>query len=246
MQRVITFLLLLIASPVIAAISVVPDHVTVRDTGESQTVYFTITDDDGTSYKWHGVTPVLSGQDLQKHLNDKKRDLMCGVYRKMWRDAVVEDKPDKDCYADWRNWIDAGAKNVTTTTVGLTKSQWKDKWRTDNTKELERTKGQATDKIQIDIDDPDDNGTEVVVGYQLDDNGDGTITEVKQRVKRKVKTSKLQLKDGCRFSPGDGKFYCLVRPSGDEAEAAAATGWTPPVTESVSVVVPKKTFKATW
>jgi hypothetical protein len=247
MKKLLILAVLLVASPALAAITVTPDHVVARESGSSQVVYFTITDD-GTAYKWHGVTPVLEGAPLQSYLNGKRREFMCGIFRKIYRDVVVEDKPDKDCYADWKDWIDAGHKNVTSTTVGLSKSDWKDAWRTANTVLVEKTKAQATNKIQVDVDDPADAGTEVIVGYQLDDNGDGTVTEIKTRTKRKIKANKLQLKDGCQFKPADGKFYCFDRPSAEAAEAAATApgGWTPPVTQTTETVIPAKPFKATW
>lgn len=245
MKRLITLAILLVASPALAAITVVPDHVTVRESGTSQVVYFTITDD-GVSYKWHGVTPVLSGAELEAYLTGKRRELMCGVFRKIYRDAVVEDKVNQDCYGNWKDWINAGHKNVTTTTVGLTKAEWKDKWRTDNAAWVEKTKGQATNRLEVDVDDPTDNGTTTIIGYTFDDNGDGTVSPVTVKVKRKVKANKLQLKDGCQFKPEDGKFYCLERPTNEQAEEAAATGWTSPTTETKETIIPAKPFKNTW
>ena len=76
-----------------------------RENENDQTVFFTLTDDEGNCYKWHGDIPK-DAKDQQAYLEAHIDQMYCGILRKMYRDAP-NTLPNLE---DWQEWIDGGCK----------------------------------------------------------------------------------------------------------------------------------------
>ncbi len=77
----------------------------------NQVTYFTLTAA-GTAYKWHGNTPVLTGQDLSDYLAAHAGQYLCGIYRKMYVEAIVVPQPGETELTAWTRWVSEGCKNT--------------------------------------------------------------------------------------------------------------------------------------
>lgn len=85
-----------------------------RENESDTTVFFTLTDDENT-YKWHcdiqqtGMTEA----EIQTWLEANIEKLRCGIYRKIYKEAIIEKQNGETDLQSWQRWIAAGCKNIT-------------------------------------------------------------------------------------------------------------------------------------
>ncbi len=71
------------------------------------TVFFTLTDGENT-YKWHGDVPIMPAEELQKYIESKEEEYLCGIYRKRFKEAVIVPTEKQTLLEAWREWEQAG------------------------------------------------------------------------------------------------------------------------------------------
>ena len=91
-------------------ISIVPNGYRIND-DLTQVTFFTLTYK-GVTYKYHGNTPILTGQELQDWLTANAETIMCDIYRKTYMDAQLARFASQDMtlIEEWEAWIAAGCK----------------------------------------------------------------------------------------------------------------------------------------
>jgi len=82
--------------------------------GTSQTVFFTITDDDGKDLRYHADTPILDAAGIVAYFEANKDKLHVQVLREFWPDADIApfQKDGASELEAFKAWIAAGHKNA--------------------------------------------------------------------------------------------------------------------------------------
>jgi len=74
-----------------------------RENADDITVYWTLTDDQGNSYQWHGDIP--KGVDVQKHIESQMENYLLLIRRREYPDNPLE---SFDTLETWEKWIADG------------------------------------------------------------------------------------------------------------------------------------------
>lgn len=82
-----------------------------------QVTSFILTDDAGVARSWHANTPILSGAELQAHLDSQVDEYWCGLMRKEYREADLVQQPGETLRQAWERWIAAGCVNPDETVI---------------------------------------------------------------------------------------------------------------------------------
>lgn len=80
-----------------------------RQNENDKTVFFTLTDDNGISYKFHGDVPL--DKDPQTHLDSQIRFIYKLILQKQYKGASFNDFEGQDELEKLQNWIAFGCKN---------------------------------------------------------------------------------------------------------------------------------------
>lgn len=76
-----------------------------------QITYFTLTAD-GEKYRFHAITPVIHGHELQGYLEDNVELYYFLILKKMWPSADIDRMDGKTNLEKMKNWIEAGSKKL--------------------------------------------------------------------------------------------------------------------------------------
>ena len=91
-------------------ITITPNGYRLLDGEDAQVTFFTVTYK-GQTYKYHGNTPVLTGQPLRDWLDANAEVIMCDIYRKQYMGAKITPAEGQTLLDAWEAWIAGGCKN---------------------------------------------------------------------------------------------------------------------------------------